>query len=83
MEKYECVNRVARLKMLKSLTVLRRVMGAVHRKENATRKTRKNTTKHEEKREQKGAMYAKNADIKQNTKTEMPISIMRYIQTRN
>ena len=52
-------------------------------KENATRKTRKNITKHEEKREQKGANYAKNADIKQNTKTGMPISIMQCIRTRN
>ena len=81
--KNECVNRVARLKMLKILTVLRLVIGAVQRKENATRKTRKNITKHEEKREQKGAIYATNADIKQNTKTRMPISIMRYIRTRN
>ena len=62
--KSECVNRVARQKILKSLTVLRLVIGAVKRKENATRKTRRNRTKREEKREQKGANYVKNAGTK-------------------
>ena len=60
--KNECVNRVARLEMLKSLTVLRLVIGAVKLKENATRKARKNRIKQEEKSEQRGANYAKNAD---------------------
>ena len=61
----ECVNRVVRLEMLKISTVLRLVItNAVKRKENATRRTRRNTTKHEEKREQRGANCAKNADIK-------------------
>ena len=41
----ECGNRVVRPKMLKSLTAL------------ATRKTRRNITKREEKRERKGANY--------------------------
>ena len=69
--------------LLKSLTGLRLVIGAVKQKENVTRKIRKNIIKHEEKRGQKGANYAKNADTKSNTKTGMPISIMRYIRTRN
>ena len=60
----ECVSRVARLKMLKSLTVLRHVINAEKRKENATARIRMNITKREEKREQKGANYAKNADAK-------------------
>ena len=50
--------------MLKSLAGLRLVIGAVKRKENATRKTRRNITKREEKREQKGANYVKNAGTK-------------------
>ena len=65
--------------MLKSLTGLRLAIGAEKRKENATKRTRRNITKREEKREQKGANYVKNADTKSNTKTGMPISIMRYI----
>ena len=76
-------NLVVRLKMMKSLTGLRLVIGAVKRKENVTRKIKKNITRREEKREQKGANYVKDADTKSNTKTGMPISIMRYIRTRN
>ena len=41
-----------------------KVIGAVKRKENATRKTRRNIAKREEKREQKGANYVKNAGTK-------------------
>ena len=52
-------------------------------KRNATKGTRRNITKREEKREQKGANYAKNAGTKSSPKTEMPISMMRYIRTRN
>ena len=55
---------MARLKVLKSLTVVRLVIGAVKRKENVTKRTRRNITKREEKREQRGANYAKNADTK-------------------
>ena len=55
-------------KILKSLTGLRLVIGAVKRKENVTAKTRTSITKREEKRGQKGANYAKNADTKSNTK---------------
>ena len=62
--KSECVNRVARLKMLNSLTVLRHVINAEKRKENATARIRMKITKREEKREQKGDDYAKNADTK-------------------
>ena len=50
--------------VLKSLTVLRLVIGAVKRKENVTKRTRRNITKREEKREQREANYAKNADLK-------------------
>ena len=57
----ERVNLVVRLKMLKSLTGLQRVIGAVKRKENVTAKTRTSIIKREEKRGQKGANYAKNA----------------------
>ena len=46
-------------------------------------KKKTSITKREEKREQKGANYVKNADTKQNTKTGMPISIMPYIRNRN
>ena len=42
-----------------------------------------NQARREEKREQMGANYVKNADTKSNTKTGMPISIMRYIRTQN
>ena len=49
--------------MLKRLTVLRLVINAVERKENSTRKTKRNTIRQEEKREQRGANYAKNAGI--------------------
>ena len=41
--------------MLKSLTVLKLVIGAVKRKENATGKTKTSITKREEKRGQKGS----------------------------
>ena len=52
-----------RLKVLKSLTVLRLVIGAVKRKENVTKRTRRNITKREEKRERaKGSQL--NAKIK-------------------
>ena len=74
---------MAQLKILKSLMVLRLVISAVKRKENVTAKTRTSIIKHEEKRGQKGANYVKNADTKSNTKTGMPISIMRYIRIRN
>ena len=46
--KSECVSRAARLKMLKKLTVLRLVTGAVKRKENVTRRTRRSITQREE-----------------------------------
>ena len=59
--------------MLKSLTALRLVIGAVKRQESATKRTRRKNTKREEKRAQKGANYAKNADTKYNTKIGMPI----------
>ena len=49
---------------LKSLTVLRLVMGAVKRKENVTAETKTSITKLEERRGQKGANYATNADTK-------------------
>ena len=45
--------------MLKSLVGLKRVIGAVKRKENVTATTRTSIIKHEEKRGQMGAKYAK------------------------
>ena len=51
-------------KILKSLRVSRLVIGAVKRKENVTAKTRTSIIKHEEKREQREANYAKNAVTK-------------------
>ena len=54
---------------MKSLTGLRLVIGAEKRKENVTKRTRRNITKREEKREPKGVSYARNADIKSKTKT--------------
>ena len=59
--KSEFANRVARQKILKSLTGLRLVIGVEKRKENVTKRTRRNITKREEKRELKGVNYAKNA----------------------
>ena len=50
--------------MLKSLTGLRLVICAVKRKENVTKRTRRNITKREEKREQQGANYVNHADTK-------------------
>ena len=58
--KSEFANRVARQKILKSLTGLRLVIGVEKRKENVTKRTRRNITKREEKRELKGVNYAKN-----------------------
>ena len=59
--KSEFANRVARQKILKSLTGLRLVIGVEKRKENVTKRTRRNITKREDKRELKGVNYAKNA----------------------
>ena len=58
--KSEFANRVARQKILKSLTGLRLVIGVEKRKENVTKRTRRNITKREEERELKGVNYAKN-----------------------
>ena len=50
--------------MLKSLTAFRLVIGAVKRKGNVTVKTKTSIIRHEEKREQRGANYVKNAGIR-------------------
>ena len=55
---------MARLEVLKSLTVVRLVIGAVKRKENVTKRTRRNITKREEKREQRGANLCEECEHK-------------------